>query len=273
MLLNRKDFSLYYEVRGEGDPLLLIHGVIVDGGLFEESAKLLAQKYKVILFDRRGNSRSVFYEKKERQFSMDEQADDIEALLEELGVQKAFVFGASAGAAIGQFFVQKYPERVRHLIMYEPACLRLIIDREPDLQTWVEKIEGMIAKKRFNRALLEFSGSIGAPDPAGRTKSAEVSMREYGNIEYAMTVELPGTLHYLPDLESMRSMREKITLAMGTLNSETVYHRIAPELSRQTGVPLVTYPGTHNFPFEQPELFADGVSRTLEDFVKRNTGC
>ena len=43
MFLEKEDVSLYYEVRGQGQPLLLIHGVIVDGGLYKKAAGVLAE--------------------------------------------------------------------------------------------------------------------------------------------------------------------------------------------------------------------------------------
>ena len=58
MVLDKEDVSLYYEVRGSGEALILIHGVIVDAGLYENAAELLAQHYRVITYDRRGISRS-----------------------------------------------------------------------------------------------------------------------------------------------------------------------------------------------------------------------
>ena len=60
MFIEKDDVSLYYEVRGNGDPLILIHGVIVDAGLYEEAARLLAGRFRVVTYDRRGYSRSVF---------------------------------------------------------------------------------------------------------------------------------------------------------------------------------------------------------------------
>ena len=75
MYLEKEDVSLYYETYGEGEPLILIHGVIVDAQLYQEAARLLSRYYQVILYDRRGNSRSRL--KGEKDFSMDDQADDI----------------------------------------------------------------------------------------------------------------------------------------------------------------------------------------------------
>ena len=42
MILKREFGELYYEVRGEGKPLLLIHGVIVDASLYEQTAEILS---------------------------------------------------------------------------------------------------------------------------------------------------------------------------------------------------------------------------------------
>ena len=61
MFLDTEDVNLYYEVKGEGEPLLLVHGVVVDAGLYDEAAKLLAKQYKVITYDRRGSSRSTVH--------------------------------------------------------------------------------------------------------------------------------------------------------------------------------------------------------------------
>jgi pimeloyl-ACP methyl ester carboxylesterase len=50
--------DLYYEVRGHGQPLLMISGGGGDAGFFSLVADILSDEYKVITYDRRGNSRS-----------------------------------------------------------------------------------------------------------------------------------------------------------------------------------------------------------------------
>ena len=59
MYLEKEDVSLYYEVQGTGEPLILIHGVIVDADLYSQASSLLARYFRVVTYDRRGNSRSV----------------------------------------------------------------------------------------------------------------------------------------------------------------------------------------------------------------------
>ena len=110
MILKREFGELYYEVRGEGKPLLLIHGVIVDASLYEQTAEILSRYYKVICYDRRGYSRSKC--KKTPEFRMEDQVKDILDILNELKIDRIIVTGASAGAVVGQYFLQKYPEQI-----------------------------------------------------------------------------------------------------------------------------------------------------------------
>lgn len=102
MYLIKEDVNLFYEVCGEGAALLLIHGVIVDAGLYEQTAEYLSRHYKVITYDRRGNSRSICKAKPE--FYLEKQIEDIIDLLNILEIDKVSIVGTSAGAVIGQYF-------------------------------------------------------------------------------------------------------------------------------------------------------------------------
>lgn len=119
MFLEKDGVRLFYEVCGDGEPLLLIHGVVVDAWLYENTKKILAKFYKVITFDRRGSSRSEAAEGVS--YDMDAQISDVKNLLDAINIEQTHIAGASAGAVIGQYLMQQYPERVKKLIMYEPC--------------------------------------------------------------------------------------------------------------------------------------------------------
>ena len=263
MFIEKEDVSLYVEVRGEGEALLLIHGVIVDAGLYEKTAQILSGFYKVITYDRRGNSRSKLKENADPYFSMDAQADDIRDILDALDIEKTYIAGASGGGAVGEYFLRKYPERVLHLIMYEPSALGMLIAEEKETAAWAEETQRLIKKKKFNNVLLRFSESIGAPDSRSPQKSEEESMRQYENIEYAFTVEFPGLVKNSPDIEKMKEMKDRITLAAGEKSRDSKYVRIARMLAERTGCRLVYYPGGHNLPYDLPTEFAISVIGTL----------
>ena len=77
--------ELYHEVRGTGPPVLLIMGATGDGGHFDAFARVLADEFTVITYDRRGNGRSPV-PADWGTTSPEEQADDAAGLLEVLGV-------------------------------------------------------------------------------------------------------------------------------------------------------------------------------------------
>ena len=261
MFLERECGKLYYEVKGEGKPLLLIHGVIVDAGLYEQTGEILSRYYKVICYDRRGYSRSRGKEPLE--FHMEEQAEDILDILKALNIEKIIIAGASAGAVIGQYFMQRYPDKVEHLIMYEPALLGRIMMKDPKFREWAEDTEELIRKRKYNMALLRFSKHIGFQDPRSPQKSEEVSMRELDNVDYAFTGEIPALLRYCPDMDSMRRLAERITIAAGEKSGDTVYVQEANRLAKQIGTKIIFYPGGHNLPYDLPEEYAICVIGTL----------
>lgn len=261
MILKREFGELYYEVRGEGKPLLLIHGVIVDASLYEQTAEILSRYYKVICYDRRGYSRSKC--KKTPEFRMEDQVKDILDILNELKIDRIIVTGASAGAVVGQYFLQKYPEKVEYLLMYEPAMLGNMMQEEEKFKNWAEETEELIRKRKYNMALLRFSKHIGYQDPRSPQKSEEVSLRELDNVEYAFNKEIPVLLRYYPDIDKMNQHADKITIAAGEKSEDSVYVQAAIRLAAQIGKKVVYYPGGHNLPYDLPLEFAICVIGTL----------
>src|SRR4051794_22504232 len=88
---------LYTERAGNGPPLLLISGGGGDAGMYEDVVPLLAERYTVLTYDRRGNSRSRFTEP-DAAVDVAAQAGDAVAILDHYGVDGAYVFGSSGGA-------------------------------------------------------------------------------------------------------------------------------------------------------------------------------
>lgn len=195
---------------------------------------------------------------------MEDQAEDIRSLLDKLGIEEVNIVGASAGAVIGEYFLQKYPDRVNQLIMYEPAMLGHMLEEDEEFRKWAEKIGRLIEKRKYNSALLHFSEHIGSPDPRSSKKPEEVSIREFDNIEYAFTAEIPGILVYQPDLEKMRQEAGKITVAAGEKSGNTAYVQEAYRLAEILGKPVVFYPGGHNLPYDLPLEFAICILGTLK---------
>jgi pimeloyl-ACP methyl ester carboxylesterase len=106
--------TLYYEVHGKGDPLLLIMGLGANATGWSSQVPSFSREYQVIAFDNRGAGRS---DKPNEPYSMDQMADDAHGLLDELGVGPAHVFGMSLGGMIAQELMLRHPRHVRSLIL------------------------------------------------------------------------------------------------------------------------------------------------------------
>jgi pimeloyl-ACP methyl ester carboxylesterase len=108
------DISLYYEVHGKGDPLVLIMGYSLRGDYWYAIQDKLAKEYRVIVFDNRGSGRS---DNPEIAYTVKMMAGDVVGLLDILGIGAANVFGFSLGGMIAQEFALNYPDRLNNLIL------------------------------------------------------------------------------------------------------------------------------------------------------------
>lgn len=104
--------QLAYKRRGQGTPLVLLHGYPLDHHLWDEVAPLLEDTFDLILPDLRGFGESSTVDSF---YAMEDFASDIAGLLDQLGIQKTAIAGHSMGGYVGLAFARLFPERVRGL--------------------------------------------------------------------------------------------------------------------------------------------------------------
>jgi len=107
--------QLYYEVKGTGQPLLLVHAGVADSRMWEAQFEAFSEAYQAIRFDLRGFGRSNM---PSGSFSNHK---DVRALLDFLGIEKAFLLGISFGGLIALDFTLAYPDYVQALILGAPS--------------------------------------------------------------------------------------------------------------------------------------------------------
>lgn len=107
--------NLYYEITGNGHPVVLIHSGGTDLRLWTFLAPLLAKNYKVITYDGRGAGKSPS-PLKDANF-----VEDVLALLDHLELNQATIIGHSMGGQIATDFALNYPERVSKLVLIAPS--------------------------------------------------------------------------------------------------------------------------------------------------------
>jgi 3-oxoadipate enol-lactonase len=102
--------GLYYEIAGEGQPLVLIHGGLVNSGLWDDQFEVFAEHYRTLRFDVRG------FGKSKSPTSYYSHHGDLRDLLEYLSIERAYVLGLSMGGGIAIDFTLAYPHHVAALL-------------------------------------------------------------------------------------------------------------------------------------------------------------
>ncbi len=122
------DAKLYYEVLGEGHPVVLIHGGLLDRRMWDDQFEVFAQHYQAIRYDVREHGLS--------QGSGDSYFDheDLYGLLSYLGIDEVVLIGLSMGGRIGIDFALEHPEMVRALIPVAPGLSGYIFSLSPEVR-------------------------------------------------------------------------------------------------------------------------------------------
>lgn len=108
---------LYYEMAGSGEPVVLLHGGMLDRRMWDGQFEFLAQRYRVVRYDDR------YCGKTEATLDAGDYVSyqDLYQILQALDIEKATLIGLSLGARVSIDFAIAYPERVRKLIAISPG--------------------------------------------------------------------------------------------------------------------------------------------------------
>jgi pimeloyl-ACP methyl ester carboxylesterase len=105
--------EMYYEVSGEGDPLVVLHGAYMNIPTMGEIVGKLAETHKVYALEFQGHGRTTDID---RPITYPNLADDVAAFMDAVGLERADVFGYSMGAAAGLQLAIRHPEKVEKLV-------------------------------------------------------------------------------------------------------------------------------------------------------------
>ncbi|KTD40501.1 alpha/beta fold hydrolase [Legionella parisiensis] len=114
------DIAMYYEIHGNGKPLVFIAGFSADHTTWLEVVELFKDTYQVILFDNRGAGRT---EVPDGPYSIEQMADDVLALCSVLNIKKAHFVGNSMGGFIVQTLAYRYPMLVQSAVVSNSAAI------------------------------------------------------------------------------------------------------------------------------------------------------
>ena len=218
---------IYYEIHGEGEPLVLIAGLNSDHTLFRGMLPQLAASYQVIVFDNRGVGQSG---KPDIPYSIDMMADDTAGLLGALGITRAHLLGVSMGGRIAASLALRYPSLVKSLILVSTAMTM--------------KGAPMTLSRRLIPLMLKIS-AIRGPHPHYAAVRQLKASRDFDCMDRLGDIEVP-------------------TLILHGQQDKTAPYRLAEAMhSGIKGSKMITFPGGHLFFISRQAQFMKAISENM----------
>ncbi|HZY40564.1 MAG TPA: alpha/beta fold hydrolase [Anaerolineae bacterium] len=255
--------KIYYEVAGQGRPLVLIHGGLVNSGLWDKQFYVFAEQHRVIRYDVRG------YGQSDAPTSPFSHHADVRALLDSLGVERATVLGLSMGGAIAIDFALAYPERTLALI---PVAAAISGYRPPESirSLWSPINE---AYERGDKALaLELSLQVWTDGPQRTPDQVDQAVREHIRAMTAHEFARPEI-----DEQLLQELDPPAYDRLGEIHAPTLVitgDADVPYINQLMDHAVATIPGAqhvvihnaaHHLPLERPEEF----NRAVLEFLKQ----
>ena len=131
--------QMYYEVSGDGEPLIILHGAYMNIPTMGAIVPKLAETHKVYVLEFQGHGRTTDID---RPITYPNLADDVADFMDALGVEKADIFGYSMGSAAGLRLAIDHPEKVDQLVAasvaydvsgWQPAFVEFIPQMAPEM--------------------------------------------------------------------------------------------------------------------------------------------
>ena len=247
---------LFYEVSGEGQPVVQIHGSGFGRGNFATLTPLLSRSFRVIDYDMRGFGDS---DAPVQEYSMELWADDLAGLLDALEVERAHVHGTSMGGMVAIPFAAKYPDRVHGLVL---SCSLAAYDEAARLNKRVwhaiskaygkgEEFLDLLVFQLFSRPFIESERIGEARELVAKLVSSQTSPEVFDQITKAIE-----SADLVPLLETITSptlvvggrfdIMTPIDMGPSGAGSRVIAERIP-------GAEFVTLDAGHTFLIEQPE--------------------
>jgi len=254
--------ELAYEIRGTGEPLVMIHGAQGDQTMFTGLASAYANQFRVLTFDQRGSGLS---EKPDMDYSIAMLADDTAALMDHAGLSSAHIIGVSMGGTIAQELALRHPRKVRSLVLGcttagGPNAIRI----GGDALTAAYSTKPMTAEER-GRALAEAVFTKGYIEQHPDLIPAMIDARRQRPIDpVALEHRMQAVLKHdaydrLPLIECPTLViTGRDDLLISWENSRILAQRIP-------GAELVVLePAGHCFWLEQPQQAGDAISHFIQ---------
>ncbi len=252
--------GLYYEIAGEGQPLVLIHGGLVNSGLWNDQFEVFAQHCRVLRYDVRGFGQSkpptAYYSNH----------GDLRDLLDFLGIERATVLGLSMGGGIAIDFALAYPDHTAALIPVAAGLGGYHSEKTSPLQ---DELRAAYESGDKPRAV-ELSLRLWTDGPHRTPDQVDAAAREKIRAMTIHTFDLPDTENWLqplkpPAIDRLAQIRVPTLFVVGDQDVPDILDICTRIVTTVTKARKAVIAGTaHHLNVEKPDEF----NRIVLDFLK-----
>ena len=260
--------DLYYEVKGSGHPLTLIHGMLLDRRSWDDQVDVFARRYRVLRYDMRGWGDSA-QEQAEPPFSP---RQDLLSLLDFLSIQQTFLLGLSGGGTLALDFTLEHPGDVDALILVAAGLSGYPQRMTETIQAFIAQYYGALQQHDLASAV-EATVRFWTDGPSRTPEQVPAQARARITALSTQHLQRHGDLmahqqHMLPleppALNRLAEVKVPTLIVVGDRDAPEILE-IADTLEQSIAeATKVVLPGTAHHPnMEQPEEF----NRIVLDFL------
>ena len=268
------DIETYYVRRGDGPPIVFIHGMFMSATEWEPQLEALSDDYTTIAYDVRGHGHTGGSDREP--YSMGLYAADLDALLTALDVENPVLCGLSMGGCIAQVYAATYPETVAGLVLADtfttaplPLSGRLIFAN----LRFFGVLDRFVRYTTLNR-IQTWVGQRLIPGVAGDGVTTQRLMEDAPTIPHAEFVKIARAMARFPKSDFDASQITAPTLIMHGENLPAVFWDMHPKLAAQltnadVDMTVVPYAG-HASNIDNPGFFSTAVREFLAKITSPN---
>jgi len=261
--------DLFYFDRGDGPPVLFVHGSNVDGRIWADHSEIVGARYRVLAVTQRYFGTSPWPDAG-RNFSLGTHAHDLAAFIEALRLDPISIVGWSYGGAVCLAMSAKYPKLAKRLFLYEPALATFVSDSSAAQRATDDRLE-MTRQAREAASGGNIGSAVqlfmdGVNDETGTFQRLPAGVQAI-MLENARMLPLLFSAPPPPQIacEDLSRLAIPVTVALG--ENSRAFYGLSAQCAAQCvpGARLVTVPGArHLWPIQDPRAFSQLAMDSLE---------
>jgi pimeloyl-ACP methyl ester carboxylesterase len=255
--------QLYYEEHGDaGEPLVLVHGYTGDVTDWRDQIPEFSRTHRLLAMDLRGHGRSEASSDRSS-YNAEQMTDDVEVLIEQVGLERFHLLGHSMGGGIVQELALRIPEKLLSLTLHATSC-KFMAGGDPVMDEWREK-RLALAETEGMAAVAEVPPPAPPPPHMSAARLEEMKVRLSKMSPDSFIGAWQGLMAWQGTIGRAQEITASTLIIYGDLDMPglIVGSKKLAEMIPKAHVEVIPEAG-HSPQSERPELFNRALRRHLE---------